>query len=277
MLYVPQQARRPRLVYEVPAVREDWVLTEDKVPESRRHDRGSEAVFDLLDAWVQRTGQDAVVCRNLAVRWDENRPAIGVDPDVCVISPPPPEDEDGDVLSLRLWETGHFPPVLAIEIVSASRADKDYEQSPAKYASNGTQELWVLDPKMAGPKARGGPHRLQVWRRDEQGDFLRVHAGDGPVWSDAVHAWLFVVNEGRSLRIADDEAGTSWWMTREEEERAAKDKERAAKDKERSEKEKERSEKEKERAAKEEALHKAERLAQKLRELGIDPDEIKAS
>jgi Uma2 family endonuclease len=260
MLYIPQQARRPRLVYEVPAVREDWDLGEEKVPESTPHDRNAETVRRMLDAWVERTGRSAVVCRNLAVRWDEDRPSIGVDPDVCVLSPPPPDADD--LLSLRCWETGHFPPILAVEIVSTSRPDKDYGQSPAKYASNGTRELWVFDPKMAGPKAHGGPHRLQVWRRDERGDFVRVYAGEGPTWSEAVGAWIFAVNEGRSLRIADDEAGTSWWMTGEEAERAAKEAERAAK--------------EAERAAKEEALLKAERLAQKLRELGIDPDALDA-
>jgi hypothetical protein len=51
----------------------------------------------------------------------------------------------------------------------------------------------------------------------------RVYAGEGPVWSAAVDGWLFAVNEGQSLRIAFDEAGTRWWMTSEEAERAAKE------------------------------------------------------
>src|SRR4051794_24211497 len=53
-------------------------------------------------------------------------------------------------------------------------------------------------------------------------------------------------DEGQSLRIADDEAGTSWWMTGEEAERAARDA----------------------------AQRKAERLAARLRELGVDPDAL---
>jgi Uma2 family endonuclease len=253
-----QLLRRPKLVYEIAPVREDWVLTEDKVPESRPHDLVAERLRDLLVAWAQRTGRRVAVCRNLAVRWDEARPAIGVDPDVCVLEPPPPQGDE--LMSLLLWDTGHFPPCLAVEIVSASRADKDYGQSPEKYAANGTRELWVFDPKMAGPKAYGGPFRLQVWRRDADDDFQRVYAGAGPVWSEAVQGWLFAVNEGRSLRLADDEAGTSWWMTGEEAERAAKEAERAAK-------EAERAAKEAERAVKE-------RFAAKLRELGVDPDSI---
>jgi Uma2 family endonuclease len=246
-----QTSQRPRLVYEVQPVSDEWILAEDKVPESRPHDLVSERVRALLAYWAQRTGRRAVVCRNLAVRWDEQTPAVGVDPDVCVIEPPPPEGDE--LTSLRLWDTGHHPPLLAVEIVSASRADKDYVQSPAKYAANGTQELWVFDPKLAGPKALGGSYRLQVWRREDNGDFRRLYAGEGPVWSEAVKGWLFAVEEGQSLRIADDEAGTSWWMTAEEAERAAK---------------------EAERAAKEEAQRSNALMAAKLRELGIDPDTL---
>ena len=241
-----QASRRPRLVFEVQPVRDDWILPEDKVPESRRHDLASDRVRALLSYWASRTGRRAAVCRNLAVRWDEDKPAIGVDPDVCVLELPPPEGDE--LTSLRLWDTGHSPPLLAVEIVSPSRADKDYVQSPAKYAANGTRELWVFDPKLAGPKALGGPSRIQVWRRDDNGDFRRIYEGDGPAWSEAVKGWLFAVDEGQSLRLADDEAGTSWWVTREEAERAAK----------------------------EEAQQKAERLAAKLRELGVDPDTLGA-
>ncbi len=247
----PHPSHRARLVYETPSARGDWVLSEDKVPESRPHDLRSERLRALLTAWGLRRGRDVIVCRNLAVRWDEDHPTIGVDPDVCVLEPPPPEGDE--LLSLLLWHTGHLPPILAVEIVSRTRADKDYSQSPAKYAVNGTRELWVFDPTMSGPKAHGGPFRLQVWRRQDNGDFRRVYEGEGPVWSEAVEGWLFAVDEGQSLRIADDEAGTSWWMTGEETERAAK---------------------ETERAAKEEARKRADRLAEKLRALGVDPDAV---
>ena len=240
-----QVSRRPTITYEVTPDYEDWVLGEDKVPESRPHDIVADRIKALLVAWTQRTGRRAVVCRNLAIRWDEDHPAIGVDPDVCVVEPPPPEGDE--MLSLRLWETGHFPPRLAVEIVSASRADKDYSRSPEKYAANGTPELWVFDPKLAGPKRLGGPYRFQVWRRDQDNQFRRVYAGEGPVWSEAVKGWLFATEEGRSLRIADDEEGTSWWMTHEETERVAK----------------------------EAAEARAALMAEKLRALGVDPDSLK--
>jgi hypothetical protein len=39
-----------------------------------------------------RAGRDALVAENLAFRWNERRPSIGVDPDVCLIEPAPPGD-----------------------------------------------------------------------------------------------------------------------------------------------------------------------------------------
>jgi len=254
------RSRRPRVIYDVPepAARADWTLSEESVPESRPHDLVVDRVRALLAAWAQRTSLRAAICRNLAVRWKEATPAVGVDPDVCVLAPPPPEGDE--LSSLRLWRPGHVAPVLAVEIVSESRADKDYTQSPDKYAASGTDELWVFDPRLAGPKAQGGPLRIQVWRRDEEGDFRRVYGGEGPAWSEAVQGFLHAVDGGSELALCDDVQGTRRWLTPEETERAAKEAERVAK--------------ESERAAKEEAQRRAERLAEKLRALGVDPDEL---
>jgi hypothetical protein len=120
---------------------------------------------------------------------------------------------------------------LAIEIVSPSNSAKDYQSAPDKYAASGTRELWILDPKLAGPKMQGGLFRIQIWRRDDADEtFTRIHAGDGPAWSPAVRGWLFSVDEGRSIRIAADQAGTCWWKTTEEAERSAKQAERSAKE-----------------------------------------------
>jgi Uma2 family endonuclease len=189
--------RPPRVIFAVPEAGEDWELSDDLVPESRPHERRSALVFDQLDYMVERTGRNAIVCRNLAVRWDEARPGIGVDPDVCLIEPTPPEG--AELHSLLLWKPGHCAPLVAVEIVSASRVDKDYAQSPLKYAVNGTRELWVFDPRRAGPKDKGGPFLLQVWRRDENDDLLRVYAGDGPARSEALDAWIFA-DRSRAVR-----------------------------------------------------------------------------
>jgi Uma2 family endonuclease len=213
--------------YDV-ATRDDWTLSEELMPESQPHDLTLDMLKALLLAWAARTGRDAQIGRNLAVRWDSSRPNVGVDPDLCVIAPRTPEGDELD--SLCTWRPGHHAPLVGIEVVSANNPRKDYEVAPDKYAASGTQELWVFDPKLVGPRGRGGPFRLQLWRRDEDGVFSRVYAGDGPVRSPVLDAWLFAVNEGQRLRIADDLEGTRWWATAEEAERAAKEAERAAKE-----------------------------------------------
>ncbi|MFO0586823.1 MAG: Uma2 family endonuclease [Polyangiaceae bacterium] len=228
-------AQHKYLTYEVDRSRKDWTLPEETVPESRPHDLILDLLKALLSAWIARTGRNAQVGRNLAVRWDEEHPNIGTDPDIYVVEPPPPEGDK--VESLRLWMPGHHPLRLAVEVVSSTNAVKDYEQAPDKHAAADTQELWVFDPGLHGPKSRGGPARLQIWSRSDDGAFRRIYRGDGPARSPVLGAWLFAVDEGERLRIADDQEGTIWWMTAEEAERAAKEQERAAKEQERAAKE----------------------------------------
>jgi Uma2 family endonuclease len=210
---------RVELRYRLEGPGSDWELSEEQVPESRPHDLAADTLRLLLLAWVARRGLHLQVGRNLAVRWDEANPKIGVDPDVYVIEPTP---EGEELYSLRTWVDGHHPPLLAVEVVSTSHPTKDYVSAPEKYAASGTQELWVFDPHLAGPKAHGGPFRLQIWRREEEA-FSRIYAGPGPAYTPAVDAWLFAVAEGQTLRIARDQAGNDWWMTGEEAERAAKE------------------------------------------------------
>ena len=217
---------RITLRYEVHA--NDWALPEEPVPESQPHDLAVDLLKAILLHWVARTARSAQVARNLAVRWDEQRPKTGVDPDLCVIEPRTPDGDD--LTSLCTWRPGHTTPRLAIEVVSESNSAKDYVTTPERYAACGVPELWVFDPKLVGPSTLGGPYRFQIWTRAADGAFERVHAGDGPAWSPYLRAWLFAVDEGRKLRVADDRAGTRWWPTGEEAERAAKEAERAAKE-----------------------------------------------
>jgi len=216
---------RVLIQYEIPRSRPDWTLPEEPVPESQPHDQTLDLLKAILLAWVARTGRNAQVARNLAVRWDESEPRVGVDPDLCVLDPRTPEGEELE--SLCTWRPGHAPPRLAIEVVS-SKPRKDYATAPEKCAAAGVEELWVFDPGLVGPRSAGGPVRIQVWRR-EGNEFRRLNAGEGPVFSPYLQAWLFAVNEGKRLRIADDREGTQWWATAEE--AALADKEAAIADK----------------------------------------------
>lgn len=217
--------------YTVPARSAAWER-EPTRPSSVAHDRAVTLLKDVLNAWA-RHRPNTLVARNLATRWDPERAKAHVAPDICVFSTTPVAVEA--LASLRTWE-GHEPPTLAVEILNDA-AKGSYGNLPDRYAASGVRELWVFDPLLSGPTAHGGPHRLQVWDRDETGSFVRRYAGEGPVRSPLLDAYLVVVHEGRKLRIAEDREGTRFWTTAEEAERAAKEAERAAKEAERAAKE----------------------------------------
>jgi hypothetical protein len=256
-----------------------WVLPEGPVPESTLHDEVVALMVLLLVAWAARTGRPARAARNRALRYDEAHPREGLDPDVALYEPPPPGFDE--LASVCTWLPGHEAPKVALEVVSAGHPYKDYVEGPERYAASGAGELWVFDPLLAGPRAGGGPHRVQVWARDGRGELVRVYAGPGPVRSPYLGAWLVVTEGGKRLRLSDDRAGRRLWPTGEEAalaakeaERAAKEIERAAKERalaaqeaERAEKETERAAKETERAAKEAALDELARLRAELEAL----------
>lgn len=208
-----------QLRYPVNAVPESWVLTEDKVAESTLHDEVAEGLKLVLKAWTSQTTRSVRIARNLAVRWLEANPRIGIDPDVCVLEPAPPERR---LSSLRLWLPGHTAPRLCFEIVSENHPHKDYRDIQDRYAAMGSEELVVFDPSRVGPASLGGPVLLQKWRR--RGDlFEREAFGDEPVFSDILGAWMLPREE--QLVIADDQEGKQPWLT--EAERALAESERA--------------------------------------------------
>ncbi|HEY3235404.1 MAG TPA: hypothetical protein VGJ84_11875, partial [Polyangiaceae bacterium] len=86
-----------------PRLRE-WELPGGTVPESAVHDAASRRLVMLLEAWATGLKIEVQVARNLAVRWLEQAPQVGIDPDVCVLCPPPPER--GLVESMRFMGTG---------------------------------------------------------------------------------------------------------------------------------------------------------------------------
>ncbi len=219
------------VTYSQPRWRPEWAVPEVPVPESNLHDICIEHLRSLLQAWAEREQRDLLVARNLGIRWYESEPRAGFDPDLCVIEPPPP---GGPPTSLRLWEPGHEPPWLAIEVVSPGHPYKDYLDTPARCAASGVGELWVYDPLLAGPRSSGGPFALQVWTRHGE-TMTRTHASNAPGYSPALDAWLVPdvhpttakrrqsgAMDGREssadpnatrLRIASAEVGGTPWPT----------------------------------------------------------------
>jgi Uma2 family endonuclease len=207
---------------------ESWTIEDVPVPEGVWHDRVLSLLMALLDCWIVRTSRGAAAFRNLAVRVRKDRPQVGFDPDVMVVEPAPPGALE--LASLRLWEPERAPPALAVEVVSPGHPYKDYTDTPDRCAALGVRELVVFDPMHAGPRAFGGPHLLQGWRRTDAGTFARDTAGEQPFFSAVLGAYFVPNDASRLLRISNDEAGTELWPTAEEAERAAKEAERAAKE-----------------------------------------------
>jgi Uma2 family endonuclease len=208
------------LVVPVPASDDRWVLSEENVPETPLHQRIIDLLVLVLSAWIARSSRDAKAGSNIALRWDRAKPSTGVDPDVYLVEPAPPKGEAEK--SLCLWKEGHHAPRVAIEVVSAETADKDYHDGPARYAASGVRELWVFDPLGLGPADAGGPWALQVWRRVKGRQFVRVHAGEASAFSRELGAWIVATDDGARLRIADDAAGAMLWPTPDEAERVAR-------------------------------------------------------
>jgi len=199
------------LRYPVSPDLEAWVLPEGKVPESTTHHATVYRIYGLLLAWVDRCrGERSLrIASDLAVRWLQEHPRTGADPDVCVLEPAPADFDD--LNSLKLWEPGRVPPRLAIEVVSTNFPHKDYGRIQERYAAMGVEELVVFDPLLSGPRSLGGPVPLQLWRRDATGAFERVQFGADPVHSGVLDAW-FIAN-GRDLDISDDRLGKRCWLT----------------------------------------------------------------
>ena len=202
-------------MYGVPRSQHGWELSEEKMPESKLHDEIADLLRAIFAHWAS-TQDDVDVARNLAIRWDEDEPAVGVDPDVSVLSPAPPRTTDLELRSVRTWMPGHSVPPLAIEIVSTTNPSKDYVIAPDQYAASGTRELWIFDPLLSGPQSHGGPFHLQIWSRDDEGRFVRRHAGEAPAYSEFLRAHVVTTNGGTRLRVANDPDGTGLWPTNAE-------------------------------------------------------------
>jgi len=219
-----------------------WYLTDEAdMGHSPEHGEVSEAFFRLTRAWmVERGRTDLRVGFDEFFAWVEGEPLVRVSPDVILhVAPPRPYPKS--------WATylGHPPPLFALETVSRDWR-KDYDDNPPKYAQLGCRELVIFDPEAARGVTRV-PERipLQVYRRDDDGAFVKVYAGRGPAFSERLEAWLVVQTESTAawLRIARDPAGHDllpYPEDRAHQEQARADHERARAEQERARAEQER-------------------------------------
>src|SRR5262245_17014151 len=80
---VPDRFGKPVTVsYSLPGFLDDWVIRWEKVPESSWHDEALELLKAMLVMWIARTGRDAAVYRDMAIRVRKDRPNVGFNPDI---------------------------------------------------------------------------------------------------------------------------------------------------------------------------------------------------
>ncbi len=139
---------------------------------------------------------------------------------------------------VRSWRVGKSGPApqMVFEIASEETWKKDLAEKPSKYARMGVQEYFAYDPHES-PLPRSGNQRLFGWRLDPDRQIMREmpHGPNGSLWSPSLESWL--VPDGTILRLYDRNGQIR--LTSAEAE-----------------------------------ARRAQALAEKLRSLGIDPDQV---
>ncbi len=138
----------------------------------------------------------------------------------------------------RSWRVGKSGPApqVVFEIASEETWKKDLEEKPSRYARMGVQEYFAYDPHES-PLRGSGNRRLFGWQLDPDRQIMREMpiGPNGSLWSPRLDSWL--VPDGAMLRLYDRNGLMRLTYG-------------------------------------EAADRRAEALAEKLRSLGIDPDQV---
>jgi Uma2 family endonuclease len=222
---------------------------EDLMGETVAHSTLAQYLLQVL-TWLFE-GQACVVHANLnfyqTLDWKEHPLA----PDIVVI-------KGVDFRWVRSWRVGQTGPAphVVLELASQETWDKDLAEKPGKYAEMGVEEYFAYDPNER-PLLRNG-RRLFGWRLDRASRLMHELPleRDGRLWSR--HLESFLVPDHVYLRLYD-RAGRLR-LTRAEAEKQRADAEAEAR--------------RAETRRAETAERQARALVEKLRSLGIDPDQV---
>ncbi len=230
---------------------------EDLMGETAWHD----SLIDYLKAVLRQLFRERVcaIYGNLNFYQTRNPMEYPVAPDIAVI-------KGIAYRYTRSWAlaSGEPAPQVVFEVLSEETWKKDMREKPGKYASMGVQEYFAYDPNEP-PIRRGGAPRLMGWRLDTQRrEMVEMGANrEGWLWSEQLESWLVpdetylrLYDQDHQLRLTGEEAQAQRAEIAAGQVEAAAEQAKAAN----------------ERA--EVAIRQAEALAEKLRSLGINPDEI---
>lgn len=237
-------------------------------------------------SWLFRE-QACSIYENLNFYQTLNYREYPLAPDLAIIKGVPFEH----VRSWTVGRTGPAPQVV-FEILSEETWQKDVYEKPWKYARMGVQEYFAYDPYQPSI-SRATARRLFGWRLDARGREMVTMTPDeqGWLWSEQLQRWL--VPDGHHLRLYDREHRLCLTEAQAEaalKEQAARRAQEALKLAEQAKRAEEealklaegaarRTEEEARRAQEstrraEEVARRAQVFAEKLRSLGINPDEV---
>ncbi len=193
-----------------------------------------------------RADPKVYVSSNLLLYYEEGNPRKCVAPDVFVVR----GVGNHERRVYLLWREGQAPAAV-FEISSRGTYKEDLQRKWLLYAQLGVAEYYLYDPEY--DYLKGG---LMAYRPGDEGEYVEAPVKGGVIHSPALG--LDVVDTGDTLRLRDPQTG-QFLPTRAElqaaqeqaEDRAAQAEDRAA-----------------------QAEERAIRLADKLRELGVDPEQV---
>jgi len=231
---------------------------EDLMGESSQHHTVTGYLEDVLKWLFQNQTCSVYVNLNFYVTDDEDEYPIA--PDLAVIKGVPFRHE----ISWRIGVSGPAPQVV-FELASDKTWKRDLDEKPLTYARIGVQEYYAFDPyEPPLPLSRRKGRRLFGWHLDADTGLMRQvpPQSDGSLWSAQLTSWLRP--DGMFLRLYDPFGRRR--LTKGEVDEAKAEREARARQA-----EAERAEAAIQQMQVEAA--RAEALAEKLRALGIDPNQ----
>jgi Uma2 family endonuclease len=210
----------------------------EPVAESFIHLYAILTTLEVLKQYLE--GQQASVLANQFLYYAQGFPKMRVAPDVMVIYNVAPGGRD----NYKMWEEGQAPSVV-FEMTSASTQEQDKVTKKSLYEQMGVKEYWLFDPKGEWVKGQLQGYRLAPVTVEGEDTELYVPITDGR--SEPLK--LRVRVEGQVLGFYREDTGEKLLLPTE----LAAELRRTA-------------------ASLEQANQRAERLAERLRQLGEDPD-----
>ncbi len=231
---------------------------EDLMGETAFHAALVRYLVDVL-TWLFQ-GRLCAIYDNLNFYQTANPREYPLAPDIAVIK--------GVVYqpTTRSWRVGKSGPApqVVFEIASDETWKKDLTEKPAKYAHMGVQEYFAYDPHEF-PLPLSQNRRLFGWRLDQNRQVMVEMSPrpDGSLWSPNLDSWL--VPDEALVRLYDHDGQLRLTRVESADQRANMAVQQAE-----AEARQRRAEAQRARAA----IQQAQALAEKLRSLGIDPDQL---